>query len=121
MTFLVQSLTEFATRHTMFDSLEGTISATFCMIVILIVSIALNIWFYIKSTQLAAKHHQITPTSSRTENGQSRIDTGWWTDATRFQAERRAIFSKVSFHGVEHRQPTNSNRPGYVSATVVAL
>ena len=93
----------------MSSCLERFFGAFTCLIITLMVSISLNIWFYSRGIQPASKHRkptvQISSSVVRTsERRQSEIIPGWWTDVARFQIERRAIFGKVPSlqHGAEH-------------------
>lgn len=56
----------------------------------LIASIGFNLWFY-RSRAVSHPH-----TDDRHPAAQpTQLPSGWWTDESRFQAEKRAIFSQV--------------------------
>lgn len=65
--------------------LSGTLIA-------LAVSSLLNIWFFVNRNAHAASLPESPSVSLFT------LPKGWWSNADRFQTERRAIFSQVSTH-----------------------
>lgn len=54
---------------------------------VLIVSIGFNLWLYNSRPHTDIQHQDAQ---------QTQLPSGWWTDESRFQAEKRAIFSQVS-------------------------
>lgn len=58
---------------------------------VLVASIGFNLWLY-RSRPKYPPHTDIQHQDAQ----QTQLPSGWWTDESRFQAEKRAIFSQVS-------------------------